>query len=137
VDPFRLVIPPAILDAMIAHARAELPNECVGFLAGTVADGVGTVTQGIPLVNELTSPTEFLTEPRSLFAAYKAMRVAGTDVLAVYHSHPTSAPVPSKKDIAQNTYGPTVAWVIIGLASGEPEVRAWWLTETGYREASL
>jgi hypothetical protein len=27
-----------------------------------------------------------------------------------------------------------VAWVIVGLAGDEPEVRAWWLTETGYRE---
>lgn len=133
MDPFRLVIPPAIRDAMLAHARAELPNECVGFLAGTA----GVVTQCLPLVNELRSPTEFLTEPRSLFAAYKAMRAAGTDVLAVYHSHPTSAPVPSKKDVARNTYGPAVAWVIVGLAGDEPEVRAWWLSETGYREASL
>ena len=137
MDPFRLVIPPAILDAMLTHARAELPSECVGFLAGTIADGVGTVTQCLPLVNELASPTEFRTEPRSVFAAYKAMRAAGTDVLVVYHSHPTSAPVPSRKDVAQNTYGPDVAWVIVGLAGDEPEVRAWWLSETGYREATI
>jgi proteasome lid subunit RPN8/RPN11 len=136
MDPFRLVIPPAVRDAMLAHARVELPNECVGFLAGTVADGVGTVTQCLPLVNELQSPTEFLTEPRSLFEAYRAMRSAGTRELAVYHSHPTSPPVPSKKDIEQNIYGPGVACVIIGLAGPEPEVRAWWLTETGYREAA-
>ncbi|HET6573898.1 MAG TPA: M67 family metallopeptidase [Fimbriiglobus sp.] len=136
MDPFRLVIPPAVLDAMLAHARAELPSECVGFLAGTVVDGVGSVTQCLPLVNELASPTEFLTEPRSVFAAYKAMRAAGTDVLAVYHSHPTSLPVPSKKDIERNTYGPTVAWVIVGLDGDAPEVRAWWLSDTSYREAT-
>jgi proteasome lid subunit RPN8/RPN11 len=136
MDPFRLVIPPAVRDAMLAHAQVELPNECVGFLAGTVADGVGTVTQCLPLVNELASPTEFLTEPRSVFAAHKAMRAAGTRELAIYHSHPTSPPVPSKKDVAQNTYGLDVAWVIIGLAGPDPEVRAWWLTETGYREAT-
>ncbi len=136
MDPFRLAIPPAVLDAVLAHARAELPNECVGFLAGTIAGGVGTATQCLPLVNELRSPTEFLTEPRSVFAAYRAMRAAGTDVLAVYHSHPTSAPVPSRKDIERNTYGPDVAWVIVGLAGAAPEVRTWWLTETGYREAT-
>ena len=138
MDPFRLVIPPSIRDAMLAHARAELPNECVGFLAGTVADGVGTVTQCLPLVNELASPTEFLTERHpSLFAAHRAMRAAGAHELAIYHSHPTSPPVPSKKDIERNTYGPTVAWVIIGLAGDEPQVRAWWLDESGYREAAL
>ena len=44
MNPFRLVIPPAVRDAMIAHARAELPNECVGFLAGTVVASIGPVT---------------------------------------------------------------------------------------------
>jgi proteasome lid subunit RPN8/RPN11 len=136
MDPFRLVIPPAVLDAMLAHARAELPNECVGFLAGTIADGVGSVTQCLPLVNELQSPTEFLTEPRSVFTAYRAMQEAGTRELAIYHSHPTSAPIPSKKDLERHWYGPTVACVIIGFAGGAPEVRTWWLTETGYREAT-
>jgi proteasome lid subunit RPN8/RPN11 len=135
MDPFRLLIPPAILDAVVAHARAELPNECCGFLAGTVADGVGTVTACFPVANELASPTEFLTEPGSTFQAFRAMRAAGTDVLAVYHSHPTSPPVPSKKDVERNTYGPAVAWVIVGLAGTDPEVRVWWLSDVGYREA--
>ena len=69
-----------------------MPNECVGFLAGTIADGVGTATQCLPLVNELASPTDFLTEHhQSLFAAHRAMRGVGTHELAIYHSHPTSA----------------------------------------------
>lgn len=137
MDPFRLVVPPPVLAAVVAHARAEAPNECVGFLAGTVAGGVGTVSQHLPLVNELASPTEFLTEPRSVLAAFKAMRAASTRELAIYHSHPMSPPVPSRKDVERNTYGLTVAWLIIGLAGAEPDVRAWWLTETGYREAEL
>lgn len=133
--PFRLVLPQSLLEAVIAHARAELPNECVGFLAGTLADGVGHATHCLPLVNELASPTEFHTEARSLFAAFRAMRTAGTDLLAIYHSHPTSPPTPSRKDIARNTYGPSVAWVIVGLSGDTPDVRAWWLGESDYREA--
>ena len=27
------------------------------------------------------------------------------DLLAVYHSHPTSEPVPSRRDVDENTYG--------------------------------
>lgn len=137
MDPFRLVVPPPLLDAMVAYARAVLPNECVGFLAGTIADGVAVVAQCLPLVNELPSPTEFYTEPRSVFAAFRAMRAAGTDLLAVYHSHPTSPPVPSRKDVERNTYGPGYPWVIVGLAGAEPEVRAWWLSETDFRPAGL
>jgi [CysO sulfur-carrier protein]-S-L-cysteine hydrolase len=137
MDPFRLRVPPPVLDAMLAHARAELPNECVGFLAGTLADGIGTASQCLPLVNELASPTAFRTEPRSVLTAFRAMRAAGTDLLAVYHSHPTSPPVPSRKDVERNFYGPGYPWVIVGLAGVEPEVRAWWLGESDFREASF
>lgn len=137
MDPFRLRVPPPVLEAMVAHARAELPHECVGFLAGTLAGGTGTASQCLPLVNELASPTAFRTEPRSVIAAFRAMRAAGTDLLAVYHSHPTSPPVPSRRDLEENTYGPGYPWVIVGLAGAEPVVRAWWLGETDFRETSF
>jgi proteasome lid subunit RPN8/RPN11 len=136
-DPFRLVIPQPLFDAMLAHARAERPNECVGFLAGTLDEGIGTVSLCLPVVNELASPTEFRTEARSLFAAHRAMRAAGADVLAVYHSHPTTAAVPSWKDVELNTYGPAVAWVIVGLTSEPPDVCVWWLSEAGFRPAAF
>ena len=133
-DPFRLVIPRPIFDAMLAHAKADLPAECCGLLAGTIADGVGRVTQHLPLVNALASPTEYESDPRSMLAAHKAMRAAGTDVLAVYHSHPTSDPVPSRRDLERN-YSEQVVNLIIGLRTAEPDVRGWWLTADAAREA--
>jgi proteasome lid subunit RPN8/RPN11 len=134
MSPFRLVIPRPIFDAMLAHAAAVLPAECCGLLAGRVEDGVGVVTDHYLLVNELASPTEFVSDADSMFAAHKAMRAAGTDVLAVYHSHPTSAPVPSRRDLERN-YSEGVVNLIVGLAGESPEVRGWWLTATEYREA--
>src|SRR3954452_20721502 len=40
---FRLEVPRALYSAMLEQARAELPNECCGLLAGTVEEGVGRV----------------------------------------------------------------------------------------------
>jgi proteasome lid subunit RPN8/RPN11 len=134
-DPFRLIIPRPLFDAMLAHAKAELPAECCGLLAGTIFEGVGRVTQHLPLVNALTSPTEYESEPRSMLAAHKATRAAGTDVLAVYHSHPTSDPVPSRRDLERN-YGEQLVNLIIGLRTAEPDVRGWWLTAESAREAA-
>jgi proteasome lid subunit RPN8/RPN11 len=133
-NPFRLLVPRPIFDAMLAHAKAELPAECCGLLAGTMSDGIGRVTLHLPLVNALASPTEYESEPRSMLAAHKAMRASGTEVLAVYHSHPTSDPVPSQRDRERN-YGENVVNLIIGLRGAEPEVRGWWLTAEAAHEA--
>ena len=124
-----LIIPADLLAAVLAHARAEAPAECCGLLAGTPD---GRVALRLPVRNDLASPTEYLTNARDLFAASKAVRAAGAEVLAFYHSHPASHPVPSAKDVAGTHWGGTVVHLIVGLASPEPDVRAWHITESGY-----
>jgi proteasome lid subunit RPN8/RPN11 len=124
---------------MIGHAQAELPNECCGLLAGTIVGDeaetpTGRVTKVHPLVNELASPREYLSEPRSMLEAERDMRLLKLTVLAVYHSHPTTHPIPSRKDCERN-YSPRVVNVIISLMKEEVEARAWWLTEQDYSEA--
>lgn len=133
---YTLHIPLVIYQAMLAHAQAELPNECVGFLAGT-ADGV--VTAHFPLVNRLADPRRFESEGRSQLAAEKRCRELGLRILAVYHSHPTSPPTPSRTDTdpEENLWvGQPVMSLIISLAGAEPEVRAWWLQPHSYRAAN-
>jgi proteasome lid subunit RPN8/RPN11 len=126
-----LTIPQAIFDAMLDHAKRELPNECCGLLAGA-ADQVAL---HIPLVNELQSPTAYRSDPQSMLNAMKAMRVAGTEIVAIYHSHPTSEPIPSKRDLAENEYGEVVQ-VIISLQGKVPDVRAWLLSGQQFNEAA-
>ena len=138
MPPFtRLVVPDALLREMITHARRELPNECCGLLAGVIDDDEGRATARFTIGNDAASPTEYATNPRDLLDAFRELRRAGSEPLAFYHSHPTSAAVPSAKDIVRNTYGETVVHVIVGLLDDEPDVRAWWLTETGFRAALL
>jgi proteasome lid subunit RPN8/RPN11 len=133
---FRLHIPQAIFDAMLDQARDELPNECCGFLAGMIAEGIGAVVERFPLVNVLQSPVVFDADPRSLFAAHKAMRAKEIDVLAVYHSHPRSEPMPSRTDRERN-YSESVVNLIIGLKHLEADVRGWWLTATSFEPATF
>ena len=130
-----LQIPRRLFDEMILHARAEFPNECCGLLAGPDTTG-GVVARRYPLVNAAASPVAYDADPKSLFAAFKDMRHAGTELLAIYHSHPTTAPVPSRTDRARNGYGPEVVHLIVSLAGPEPVVRGWRLAETAYHEAT-
>ena len=139
--PFCLLLPRPLYQEMLAQARAELPNECCGLLAGRILEplqpGVpvrGQVIRCYPLVNEAASPTEYLSEPRSMFAAVRAMDREGLALLAVYHSHPTSDPVPSRTDRERN-YSAEVINLILSLKTEEPLTRAWWLTAEDYREA--
>src|SRR5262249_12455387 len=127
-----LQIPRQLYNDMVAQALTELPNECCGLLAGAG----GRVTHRYPLTNAAASPARYDAEPRSLFAAFKDMRVQGIELLAIYHSHPTSDPIPSRTDLERNGYGPEVVHLIISLKDGEPRVRGWRLDVDGYREAS-
>lgn len=138
MPPFtRIRVPETLLAEVVRHARDEAPNECCGLLAGLIEEGVGVATTRYAVENALHSPTEYATDARGMLRAFRAMREGGLELLAVYHSHPTSEPVPSKRDVERNTYGETVVHLIVGLGGSEPAVRAWWLTETGYREAEV
>ena len=135
--PFRLRIPRKLYDRIVGHARAELPNECCGLLAGRVEEPtegpVGRVLRRFALVNEAASPREFLSYP---FNALKACSNEGIEFLAIYHSHPTSRPIPSAVDLARNYYSGLMC-LIISLQSAEPKMQGWWLKEDGYSEAEF
>jgi proteasome lid subunit RPN8/RPN11 len=133
---FRLLsIPDLLFAEVIEHARELAPFECCGLLAGHIVDGVGVVTTRYPVENDAASSIEYLTNARQMFYAFRSMRERGTELLAIYHSHPASEPIPSRNDVENNTYGESAVHLIVSLASAEPEVRAWWLTEGGYRAA--
>ncbi len=143
--PFRLHIPRQLYEEMVAQAVSELPNECCGLLAGGKeqraesgehrASDLGLAVRCYPLVNAAGSPVEYVSDPESMFAAVRDMRRLGIDILAVYHSHPTSAPVPSRTDLERN-YSPGGMNLIISLKDGKPLVRGGWLTEDEYRGAA-
>lgn len=134
---FQLQLPQPILDAMIDQARAELPNECCGLLAARIEaqpSAIVRVECRYPLVNAAASPVLYESEPKSMFAAVRDMRQRGLEIVAAYHSHPTSPPIPSRTDRERN-YSEDVVNFIISLAGPKADVRAWWLTATEFEEA--
>jgi proteasome lid subunit RPN8/RPN11 len=139
--PFRLVIPKDVYSVMVGQALTEQPNECCGLLAGTLEapkDGdlaVGRVVRRYPLVNAAASPKRYHSEGRDLLDAHKDMRHEVLELLAVYHSHPTSEPVPSRTDQENWWHGPNVVCLIVSLTTTPPTVRGWWMTEQGFHEA--
>jgi len=117
---------------LTAHAALENPLECCGLLAGRAAAEAYEVTLRIPLTNTLKREDEFESDSAEMLAAHRRMRSEGLELLAVYHSHPSSPPVPSRRDRARSV-GEKVACLIVGPHG---DVRAWWLvSEKGQEEA--
>ena len=136
--PFRLRAPRHFHEEIILQAQSELPNECCGLLLGRIereeSEVLGRVLRRWPLVNALASPRAFESEPRGMFEAEKARRREGLEILAIYHSHPSSPPVPSATDL-ERSHGADVVNLIVSLAGNEPIMRGWWLSADGFDEA--
>ena len=117
----------AQVEEMYAHAREASPAECCGLIGG--AEG-GAAKSIYPLRNVArNSLVAYEAAPQELFAAQRAMRERGEQLLGIYHSHPRAAePLPSERDV-QLAYYPAAVYFIIGLAGNEACLRAFRLSE--------
>jgi proteasome lid subunit RPN8/RPN11 len=126
---FPLLIPAAIHDAMVAHCLREAPLECCGILGGK-----GFLAQSIhPLRNASASETRYDADSQDLIDAVVALRRTESEIVAIYHSHPRWAAIPSKTDLRENHYGP-VPRIIVSLLGANPDVRIWRLDAETYQE---
>ncbi len=87
-----LSVPQAVRTELEEHARAEAPNEACGLVA--FRDGVAE--RYLPGRNRTQSPYRFELEPGSPDDWF--LEDEGFE-LAVFHSHPASAPRPSRTDV--------------------------------------
>jgi [CysO sulfur-carrier protein]-S-L-cysteine hydrolase len=87
-----VVIPDAVREQLVAHAEREAPNEACGL----VLIRAGRAERYEPGRNKAASPYRFeleLDDPELWFAEDDGYE------LAVFHSHPSSPPRPSRTDV--------------------------------------
>ena len=141
--PARVALPGAIRDALVAHARAELPNEACGLIAGTTppAHG-GTATRWFATRNQAASPLRYEVHPDDLLRASLAIDDADEVIWGIVHSHVRSPARPSPTDVGLAFY-PDALYVLVSLAddqadpaTGAESVRAWRIVDgTVFEEA--
>jgi len=120
-----VVVPEEIRGQLLAHARAEAPNEACGLIA--FRDSVAE--RFLPGTNRLMSPFRFELQPKDPQDFF--LEDEGYD-LAVFHSHPETEPRPSRTDIENIGLWEGRPYLILGLASGE---LAGWRIRDGRVEA--
>jgi [CysO sulfur-carrier protein]-S-L-cysteine hydrolase len=126
--PFEIVVislKQTHVDEILRQARESAPRECCGLIGGNDAR-TRTV---YPLGNVATDPlVTYEAAPEDLFAAQRAMRDRGEQLLAIYHSHPRSNdPQPSETDV-RLAYYPSAVYFIVGLGD-KPCLRAFRISE--------
>ncbi len=149
-----MVIAPALLDDVIAHAREEYDAECCGMIAyeqnGPAGSPRAVRVQRAKNVYAAT-PGGHSSSARIPGMASKRFEIDGKDVLrainefddagweigAIYHSHTHTAPYPSQTDINFARNWPGVEWLIVGLAGEQPEVRCYLIEEGEVKEVPI
>ena len=128
----KLFIPADIYNEMLIYCKDHLPDEACGILAGLGEQ----VTAIHKMTNSDSSPTSYMMDPAEQFIAMKEIRKNGLQIVALFHSHPVSEPKPSQKDRELAFYDDS-AYLIVGLESGCPDVKAYMIKEGDVAEISI
>lgn len=134
----RLRIPLRVAEEMLDHARAEVPNEACGLLAGSLAEGA--VRAYHRARNADASPYVYTVHPDDLVRLVIGIEDAGEDLVAIFHSHTHTPAVPSPTDRRQAQY-PGVFYVLATLSDPDAgptqALRAWRVVDGQTREVEL
>jgi proteasome lid subunit RPN8/RPN11 len=135
--PASVGIPAAMVQLLIDHARAGLPNEACGVIVGDApAAAGGRPLRWEPATNAAASPFRYEIEPDELYRLTVATDDANEAFWGIVHSHTHTAARPSATDVGQAFY-PDALYILVSLSSEEdgepadtplptvPTVRAW------------
>lgn len=119
-----LYIPENIIKEIFEHSIKELPNEACGYLAGSE----NSISKAYLLKNIDQSPDHFSFDPAEQFKTVKDARLNGIELIANFHSHPSTPARPSQEDI-RLAYDPNILYIIVSLADTKPDIKAFRIVE--------
>ena len=92
-----LTIPEDLYGQIVAHSRADHPDEACGVLAGPA--GSDRPERFIPMTNAARSPTFYEFDSTEQFRVWKEMDERDEEPVVIYHSHTATEAYPSRTDI--------------------------------------
>jgi [CysO sulfur-carrier protein]-S-L-cysteine hydrolase len=93
-----LRIPEDVYDKIVAHARADHPDEACGVVAGPA--GSDRPERFIPMTNAARSPTFYEFDSSEQFQVWKQMDERDEEPVVLYHSHTATEAYPSRTDVS-------------------------------------
>ena len=122
----------SVFEAIIAHAKKDVPIEACGYLAGKN----GVITRQYLMKNTDNSPEHFSFDPEEQFKVMRSVRNEGLDLIANYHSHPETPARPSREDI-RLAFDPNILYFIISLAQANIDVKAFRINSSTVEKAEI
>jgi proteasome lid subunit RPN8/RPN11 len=111
-----LVIRQDLVDAMVAHARRDHPDEACGVIAGP--EGSDRPERFVPMANAERSPTFYRFDSTEQLQVWRAMDARDEVPVVIYHSHTATEPYPSRTDISYASE-PDAHYVLISTRDPE------------------
>jgi proteasome lid subunit RPN8/RPN11 len=93
-----LTIERAIMEKIVAHARADHPDEACGVVAG--AAGSGRPARFIAMMNAERSPTFYRFDSMEQLKVWREMDDRDEEPVVIYHSHTATEAYPSRTDVS-------------------------------------
>ena len=111
-----LTISQDLYDQIVAHARADHPDEACGVLAGPA--GSDRPERFIPMMNAARSPTFYEFDSTEQFGVWKEMDERDEEPVVIYHSHTATEAYPSRTDISYANE-PGAHYVLVSTRDGQ------------------
>ncbi|MGH3276640.1 MAG: Mov34/MPN/PAD-1 family protein [Streptosporangiaceae bacterium] len=93
-----LTIAAGLRDQIVAHARADHPDEACGVIAGPA--GSDRPERFIPMLNAERSPTFYRFDSLEQLRVWREMDDGDEEPVVIYHSHTATPALPSRTDIS-------------------------------------
>jgi [CysO sulfur-carrier protein]-S-L-cysteine hydrolase len=122
--PIVLEIRRDLVDAIIAHARRDHPDEACGIVAGPI--GSDRPERLVPMTNAERSPTFYRFDSLEQLKVWREMDDRDEEPVVIYHSHTSTDAYPSRTDISYASE-PTAHYLLVSTREelAEPELRSY------------
>lgn len=130
-----LTIDQATRDAIVAHARADHPDEACGIVAGPI--GSDRAVRLVPMTNAERSPTFYRFDSQEQLQVWREMDDRDEEPVVIYHSHTATEAYPSRTDISL-AQEPNAHYLLVSTRSPEEvEMRSYRIVDGIVTEEEL
>jgi [CysO sulfur-carrier protein]-S-L-cysteine hydrolase len=127
-----LVIRADLVDAMVAHARTDHPDEACGIIAGP--EGSDRPERFVQMLNAERSPTFYRFDSGEQLKVWRAMDANDEVPVVIYHSHTATEAYPSRTDISYASE-PDAHYVLVSTRDpDEHELRSYRIVDGAVTE---